>query len=141
MCSAPSFRLDAEGWDERDKINSTKSRAFRDLEDRESGHLSSSDSPSPDYNDVTSDESRSKELDQWHQREVAELLGDLMPPMEVCRHGDPSLSPSRCIFLSMAGSWSTPSPCEWTTTARRRMLARRSTGQTLSSTTPADPRR
>ena len=28
------LRLDAEGWDERDRINSTKSRAFRDLLDR-----------------------------------------------------------------------------------------------------------
>ena len=33
------LRLDAEGWDERDRINSTKSRAFRDLLDRKFSNL------------------------------------------------------------------------------------------------------
>merc|ERR1712110_1267573 len=63
------LRLDAEGWDERDKINSTKSRAFRDLLDH--------------YSDITSDESRTKDINGYWEKEVAEMLGDLMPPMEV----------------------------------------------------------
>merc|ERR1712130_778181 len=62
------LRLDAEGWDERDKINNTKSRAFRDLLDH--------------YSDITSDDSRTKDINGYWEKEVAELLGDLMPPME-----------------------------------------------------------
>jgi len=62
------LRLDAEGWDERDRINSTKSRAFRDLLDH--------------YSDITNDDSRTKDRNGYWEKEVAELLGDLMPPIE-----------------------------------------------------------
>jgi len=60
------IRLGSEGWDQRERINNKKSRAFRDLVDH--------------YNDVTTDPS--KETNKWWQKEVAELLGALMPPME-----------------------------------------------------------
>ena len=36
-----------------------------------------------DYSDITSDDSRTKDLNGYWEKEVAELLGDLMPPMEV----------------------------------------------------------
>ena len=36
-----------------------------------------------DYGDITSDDSRTKDLNGYWEKEVAELLGDLMPPMEV----------------------------------------------------------
>jgi len=60
------IRVQTEGWDEPDRINNAKSRTFRDLLDH--------------YTDITSDPSR--EHNKWWHSEVAELLGDLMPPME-----------------------------------------------------------
>ena len=35
-----------------------------------------------DYEDITSDESRTVERNSYWQKEVAEMLGELMPPME-----------------------------------------------------------
>lgn len=35
-----------------------------------------------DYEDITSDESRTVERNSYWQKEVAELLGELMPPMK-----------------------------------------------------------
>ena len=36
-----------------------------------------------DYSDITSDESRTKDINGYWEKEVGELLGDLMPPLDV----------------------------------------------------------
>ena len=50
-----------------------------------------------DYSDITSDDSRTKDINGYWEKEVAELLGDLMPPMEV-RNKPRYYYQTRCSF-------------------------------------------
>lgn len=60
------LKVQAEGYEQRDRINSKRSRAFGDLVDH--------------YSDVTAD--TGKEEHGWWYKEVQDLLGSLMPDKE-----------------------------------------------------------